>query len=87
MVAPFVERLSESDFAETAEFYKVDVDEVPEVAGSLGVTAVPTFFLFKDGKKVGQMMGANSSALKVCHMALPLNYVSSPAKCKLTCRL
>lgn len=53
-----------SDTYNTARFYKVDVDECPEVAQELSVRAMPTFFLFKNGEKVGEVVGANPTALE-----------------------
>ena len=47
-----------------ARFYKLDVDEVPDVAQELGVRAMPTFMVFKDGEKVGEVVGANQKALE-----------------------
>ena len=44
-------------------FYKLDVDEVPDVAQELGVRAMPTFMLFKNGEKVNEVVGANPQAL------------------------
>ena len=46
-----------------ARFYKLDVDEVPDVAQELGVRAMPTFMVFKDGEKIGEVVGANEKAL------------------------
>ena len=46
-----------------ARFYKIDVDEVPEVAQELSIRAMPTFVLFKDGQEVATVVGANPSAL------------------------
>lgn len=48
----------------SARFYKVDVDEVPEAAQEHSVRAMPTFLLFKDGGKVGEVVGANPAALE-----------------------
>lgn len=48
------------------DFYKVDVDEVTAVASQLGVRAMPTFYFFRKGEKVDEVVGANPSALKVC---------------------
>ena len=45
-------------------FYKLDVDEVPDVAQDLGVRAMPTFLLFKDGEKFTEVVGANPKALE-----------------------
>lgn len=47
-----------------ARFYKLDVDEVPDVAQELGVRAMPTFMVFKNGEKVGEVVGANQKALE-----------------------
>lgn len=47
-----------------AKFYKLDVDEVPDVAQELGIRAMPTFLLFKGGDKVGEVVGANPKALE-----------------------
>jgi thioredoxin 1 len=47
-----------------ARFYKVDVDEVNDVAAELGIRAMPTFMLFKKGEKVEEVVGANEKALK-----------------------
>jgi thioredoxin 1 len=53
-----------SDTYTDARFYKLDVDEVPDVAQELSVRAMPTFMLFKDGEKVGEVVGANPNALE-----------------------
>lgn len=64
MIAPKVVAFS-MDYPEV-DFYKVDVDQVASVASELGVRAMPTFFFFKGGEKVGEVVGANPSAIKVC---------------------
>lgn len=48
----------------SAHFIKVDVDDVPDVAQEVGVRAMPTFIIFKNGEKVGEVVGANPPALK-----------------------
>lgn len=48
----------------SAFFGKIDVDDLPEVASTLGVRAMPTFILFKQGEKVGEVVGANVKALE-----------------------
>lgn len=57
-----------------AKFLKIDVDELPEIAASNGVSAMPTFLFFKDGKplteadvpgvKDGRVVGADPRKLK-----------------------
>ncbi|KIV93989.1 thioredoxin [Exophiala mesophila] len=65
VIAPEVAKFSESEeFKDKVDFYKVDVDEVPDVAQELGVRAMPTFMLFKGGEKVGEVVGADKRALR-----------------------
>jgi len=45
-------------------FYKLDVDDVPDVAQELGIRAMPTFVFFKGGKKVKEVVGANPKAIE-----------------------
>eukprot|EP00243_Klebsormidium_subtile_P003393 TRINITY_DN16780_c0_g1_i1.p1 TRINITY_DN16780_c0_g1~~TRINITY_DN16780_c0_g1_i1.p1 ORF type:complete len:159 (-),score=15.29 TRINITY_DN16780_c0_g1_i1:410-886(-) len=45
-------------------FLKVDVDRVPEVAEEAGVRSMPTFHVYKGGKKVEGMVGAMKSQLE-----------------------
>ena len=53
-----------SDVYTDVRFYKLDVDEVPDVAQELGIRAMPTFVIFKDGEKVSEVVGANPKALE-----------------------
>ncbi|MCJ1275842.1 Cytoplasmic thioredoxin isoenzyme 2 [Puttea exsequens] len=65
VIAPKVAEFSNDDtLSANTNYYKVDVDEVPDVAQELGVRAMPTFFIFKDGEVVEQVVGANEKALK-----------------------
>jgi thioredoxin 1 len=41
-----------------ARFYKLDIDEVPEVASKLKIRSVPTFLFYKDGQQVDKVGGA-----------------------------
>ncbi|KAH7886325.1 thioredoxin-like protein [Phlebopus sp. FC_14] len=57
-----------SDFSETfkrigVDFCRVDVDELEDVAMEADVRVVPTFMVFKDGKKVGYAEGVDSGNL------------------------
>ena len=60
MLSPIVEELA----AETPDvvFAKVDVDQNPELAMGLGINAVPTLILFKDGQAVDRVMGVRPKA-------------------------
>ncbi|KAL9594213.1 MAG: hypothetical protein Q9219_007156 [cf. Caloplaca sp. 3 TL-2023] len=62
VVAPEIVKLSNTYPA--ARFYKLDVDEVPDVAQELGVRAMPTFIIFKGGEKVGEVVGAQVKAVE-----------------------
>ncbi|KAG8935732.1 hypothetical protein FRC03_001098 [Tulasnella sp. 419] len=44
-------------------FAKVDVDAQPEISAAAGIRVMPTFHLYKDGKKVGALSGANPAGL------------------------
>lgn len=45
-------------------FLKLDVDTVEAVASEVGVSAMPTFMVFKDGVKVAEQIGAAQEKLK-----------------------
>lgn len=44
-------------------FAKIDVDELADISKDLGIRAMPTFFVFKNGEKVDELVGANPAAL------------------------
>ena len=63
MITPIVEELAAE--TEGVTFAKVNVDENPDVAMGLGIQAIPTLFLFKDGKAVDRTVGVQTKeALK-----------------------
>ncbi|GLB43640.1 putative thioredoxin family protein [Lyophyllum shimeji] len=61
-ISPVFEALA--DQVEAVEFYKVDVDAQPDIAQEVGIRAMPTFMIFKDGQKVKDLVGANPPALE-----------------------
>ncbi|KAF2027461.1 thioredoxin-domain-containing protein [Setomelanomma holmii] len=64
-IAPIYAQLStQHSSAGNFAFVKVNVDEQRELAAQYGVTAMPTFLVFKDGKKVEEIRGADIRALK-----------------------
>ncbi|KAG7368203.1 thioredoxin [Nitzschia inconspicua] len=61
-IAPVFEALARQH--PNVVFVKVDVDKVPTIKTILGVWAMPSFFFFKNGKKLSSFMGANENALR-----------------------
>ncbi|ODQ81617.1 hypothetical protein BABINDRAFT_32391 [Babjeviella inositovora NRRL Y-12698] len=62
MIAPLLEKFSKE--YTTASFYKVDVDELAEVAASQEISSMPTLLFFKKGVVVAKVIGANPPAIK-----------------------
>jgi thioredoxin 1 len=48
------------EYAGQVKMGKLDVDDCPRVPTQLAVRAIPTLILFKDGRVVGQIVGAAS---------------------------
>ena len=44
-------------------FAKMDVDQNQEIASKLGIMSIPTFVIFKNGKEVDRIIGANPKSL------------------------
>ncbi|KAI1821663.1 thioredoxin-like protein [Xylaria intraflava] len=51
-ISPLIAKMSEEERFKDVFFAKIDVDDLPDVSQELGITAMPTFVLFKDGKQV-----------------------------------
>ncbi|AOW11644.1 thiol reductase thioredoxin [Hydrogenophaga crassostreae] len=60
-LAPTLERLAENLEGAVA-VRKVNVDEAPELAAAFGVRSIPTLILFRDGKAMSQVVGAQSES-------------------------
>ena len=50
--------------AKDMNFYRTDVDELEDVSESLEVDLMPSFLLFKDGKEIQRVKGANVRELE-----------------------
>jgi len=59
MVAPILEKLA-TEVTGRARIGKVDVDQNPATAAKFGIQSIPTLLLFKNGKPVDQIVGAQS---------------------------
>ncbi|MBR4455833.1 MAG: thioredoxin [Solobacterium sp.] len=55
MVGPVVEKVS--DVEKDVKFIKIDVDQVSELASRFGIMSIPTLLAFRDGEKVGEILG------------------------------
>ena len=62
MISPIFETLAADKASST--FLKVDVDDMPDVAASAMVSAMPTFKFYKGGELVDSIVGADPNALK-----------------------
>lgn len=62
MIAPFFEELSKK--YTNVSFIKVDVDDLEEASAEAGVSAMPSFFVYKDGAVVESMVGASKDKLE-----------------------
>ena len=61
-IAPTFEKLADS--LTSIQFFKVDVDESPELVNEFDVSAMPTFIFLKDGKEVRRVEGADMAGLE-----------------------
>jgi len=59
IVAPILEKLA-GELKGKARIGKLDVDQNPATAAQYGIQSIPTLILFKNGKPVDQIVGAQS---------------------------
>jgi len=50
----------DAELGEKATVVKLNVDEVPDIAGRFGVMSIPTFLVVKDGEEHKRHTGASS---------------------------
>ena len=63
--APVYARMSETFAESSCTFAKFNTDEAKDLARKLGITAMPTFLIFKDGTQVEAVRGfAGEAALR-----------------------
>jgi thioredoxin len=56
-IAPVVEQLA-TEYEGKVKVVKVNIDENPKTPTQYDVRSIPTLLMFKDGKVVGQIVGA-----------------------------
>ena len=62
MIGPFFDELSKK--YTDVKFIKVDVDELDDVASEAGVSAMPSFYYYEEGKVVETLVGASKEKLE-----------------------
>lgn len=65
MISPLFEKFAAAAPADKIAFYKVDVDEQEQISQEVNIKAMPTFVFFKNGEKLGDVVGANPQKLQV----------------------
>ena len=62
-IAPVYEKLSD-EYQGKLQFAKMDIDEHEMTPSRLGIQAIPTLMMFKDGKVIGRFVGPHPLRLK-----------------------
>ncbi|KIW05929.1 thioredoxin [Verruconis gallopava] len=80
-IAPIFEQLATSHAQPgKVAFVKVDVDQSQDIAERYGVSAMPTFLVFKNGSVFETVRGANPSALRAAVAKASAEAAKGPAK-------
>lgn len=67
MVAPVVEELA-AEFAGRLRVAKLNVDQNPVTASRFGIQSIPALLIFKDGREVDRLIGAQSKSEILRHV-------------------
>ena len=57
MVGPVVDEIKKQ-YEGKIKVFKVNTDELPDIASKYGIRSIPTLMIFNDGKKVDMLVGA-----------------------------
>ena len=60
MISPIIDELSESEEMKEVKFVKMNIDENKTLSENLNVSSIPCIIIFKEGKEVDRMVGAQS---------------------------
>ncbi|KAL4070400.1 thioredoxin [Scleroderma citrinum] len=64
VIGPIFEKFSGQAQFSGVDFYKIDVDDSPDISQEVGIRAMPTFMVFNNGNKVDDLVGADPKALE-----------------------
>jgi thioredoxin len=68
MVAPALDELA-SESAGLYRIAKLNVDENPQTSAALGISSIPTLFIYKNGQQVERIVGAQSKQVLASRLA------------------
>ena len=63
-ISPEVDKLNTA-YNDNVLFIKVDVDNFEDLTEECGVSAMPTFVLYKEGKEIDRLQGADKKNLEM----------------------
>jgi thioredoxin 1 len=63
MISPLMDQLADS-YGSRLRVGKVNIDESPGIPNRYGIRSIPTVVLFREGKMVDQVIGANPNDIK-----------------------
>ncbi|KAF5385051.1 hypothetical protein D9615_001003 [Tricholomella constricta] len=64
LIAPAFEKISNKKENQGVAFYKVNVDDHSDISQEVGIRAMPTFMVFKNGNKVDELVGASPGGIE-----------------------
>jgi len=70
LLAPIVENISQT-LGEKIAVCKVNIDEAPRTASSLGITSIPTLIVFRDGRPAEKHIGTGTASKLINVLNLP----------------
>lgn len=68
VVAPALDELA-SESAGLYRIAKLNVDENPQTSAALGISSIPTLFIYKNGQQVERIVGAQSKQVLASRLA------------------
>ena len=71
MIAPALEALA-SESAGLYRIAKLNVDENPQTSAALGISSIPTLFIYKNGQQVDRIVGAQSKQVLASRLSAHL---------------